>query len=205
MLNDAYKKWHRPNKSGTKAEGGTSQTHQGYYSLTNPNKYIGDPHLIIYRSSWEFSFLKWCDFSPSILRFSSEPIKIPYYDRVSKLDECKKLGLDPNNPRNWVIKNYNVDFWLEIKKSEELIEKWFIEIKPKNKLYKPIPPKSGSPLKEVKRFNMQAKEFLINEAKFAAASEFAKKHGAFFYIFTEYQLTRYGIIGGKFELPNKRL
>ncbi|MFM2010951.1 MAG: hypothetical protein RLZZ479_1342, partial [Bacteroidota bacterium] len=26
---------------------------QGYYVLNNPDKYIGDPTKIIYRSSWE--------------------------------------------------------------------------------------------------------------------------------------------------------
>ncbi len=203
MFNDAYKKWHRPNKSGTKSEGGTSSTHQGYYKPTNVTKYVGDPNLIIYRSGWEYSFCKWCDFSPSIIRWSSEPIKIPYYDRVSKLDECKRLGLDPNQPKNWVIKNYNIDFWAEVKMANENIEKWFIEIKPKNKLSKPIPPKQGAPLKEQKSFTIKAKEYLINEAKFAAVNEWAKKAGGKFYIFTEDQLIRYGIIGGRFDLPNK--
>ncbi|MDD5649186.1 MAG: hypothetical protein PHF86_02030 [Candidatus Nanoarchaeia archaeon] len=203
MPNEAYKLWHKPNRSGTKSEGGTSQTHQGYANIKNISKYIGNPNLIIYRSSWEFSFIKWCDASPSILKWSSEPIKIPYYDRVSKLDECKRLGLDPNQPKNWVIKNYNIDFWVEVKMSNSNIEKWFIEIKPKNKLSRPIPPKPGAPLKEQKSFTIKAKEYLINEAKFAAVNEWAKKAGGKFYIFTEDQLIRYGIIGGRFDLPNK--
>ena len=85
--NDAYKMWHKPNLTGTKGQGGTSWTSQGYYQVQNPKKYVGDPNLVIYRSSWEQAFCRWCDFSPSITRWSSEPIKIPYYDRVSKLEE----------------------------------------------------------------------------------------------------------------------
>lgn len=203
-INSSYKLWHKPNMSGTKAEGGKSVTHQGYYrNLKNPEKYIGDKSLIIYRSSWEFSFCKWCDASPSIIRWSSEPIKVPYYNRVDKLDECKKYGLDPNNPKNWVVKNYNVDFWCEIKKSDDSIEKWFIEIKPKDKLRKPVPPKQGCSLKEQKRFNNLAKEYLINEAKWAAMDEFAKKNNAKFFVFTEDIMTRLGILGGKFSYDNE--
>jgi hypothetical protein len=184
-FNSAYKSWHKPNLSGTKAQGGTSRTLQGYYKVQNPEKYIGDPSLVIYRSSWEAAFCKWCDYSPSILRWSSEPIKIPYYDRVSKLEECKRQGLNPNDPRNWVVKNYNTDFWCEIIKSENEIQKMFIEIKPSGKLKKPIPPGANASIKEIRRFNNDAKEYLINEAKFAALSAWAEKNNSKFYVFTE--------------------
>jgi hypothetical protein len=140
------------------------------------------------------AFCKWCDASPSVKRWSSEPIKIPYFDRVSNLDECKKYGLDPNNPKNWKVRNYFTDFWVEIDKGGEVTEKWFVEIKPKNKLIKPIPPAPSAKLKDIKRFNMQAKEYLINEAKFAALNEWAKKHDMKFYVFTEDTLSK--VIGG---------
>lgn len=203
-LNSSYKKWHAPNKSGTKAEGGTSRTHQGYYNIINKEKYIGEVSLCIYRSSWEFAFMKWCDSCASVIRWSSEPIKVPYADRVSKLDECKRFGLDPNNPKNWVTRNYNVDFWIEINKGGERPEKWFIEVKPQNKLKKPDPiPKTAS-LKEQRKFNTQAKEYLINEAKFAALDSWAKKNGAKFYVFTETVMTRLGILGGRFDYQNNK-
>ncbi len=198
-LNNSYKKWHRPNTTGTKAEGGTSFTHQGYYNVKNREKYVGDPNLVIYRSSYEFAFMKWCDATQSILQWSSEPMKVPYYDRISKLDECKKLGLDPNNPRNWVTKNYNVDFWVRIKKPDDVIEKWFIEIKPKCKLQKPVPPDKGATTKIIKRFNILAKEYIINEAKFAAISTWAERNNSKFYIFHEEVMMRLGILGGRFE------
>jgi len=193
--NNAYKLWHVPKKNIYDENGKLKrgQTLQGYYKVQHPEKYIGDPTLIIYRSSWELSFLRWCDFSPSIIRFSSEPTKIPYYDRVSKLEECKRQGLDPNNPKNWVIKNYNIDFWIEIRKDENTTERIIVEIKPSNKLKKPIPPGENASLKEQRRFNIDAKEFLINEAKFESANAFAKKHNMRFCVFTENSLS--GLIG----------
>ena len=197
MINDSYKKWHKPVSEEK------SKTKQGYYKPTNVEKYIGDPNLIIYRSSWEYSFCKWCDFTPSILKWSSEPVKIKYYDRISNLNEIKKAGLDPNNPVNWKIRNYNLDFWVKIKKADDLIEQWFIEIKPKNKLFKPKVPKPDAKLKDKKRFNYQAREYLINEAKFAAAKKWCMERGAKFYVFTEDELKRLGILSPNFKYNGK--
>ena len=182
--NSSYKKWHKPNTSDN------AKTRQGYYQVQNKEKYYGDPRLVVYRSSWEFAFCKWCDHSPSVKRWSSEPIKIPYYDRISKLEECKKYGLDPNNPRNWKVRNYNTDFWVEVDKGDK-IEKWFVEIKPKNKLLKPKPIPKDSPVKKIKTYNTALKEYLINEAKFAALNSWAAKHNTKFYIFTEDTLSKF--------------
>jgi len=202
---DKYKAWHKPNKNTFNENGNIKkgQTYQGYYHVQYPEKYIGSPSGIIFRSSWEYSFCKWCDMSESVTAWSSEPTSCSYYDKVSKLNECKKLGLDPNNPRNWVKKNYHVDFWVKIKKADDIYEKWFIEIKPKSKLFKPKPPQSNASLKEQKRFNTLAKEFLINEEKFKAMKEWSEKNGAKFYVFTEVELTKFGIIGGKFDYKNE--
>jgi len=197
-FNSSYKRWHKPNQLPN------AKTKQGYYRVKNRDKYIGDPNLVVYRSSWEFAFAKWCDASPSVLRWSSEPIKIPYYDRVSKLNECKKMGLDPNNPKNWVVKNYNTDFWVEVDKGNNVYERWFIEVKPKTKLRKPVPPLRGAPLKEQRKFNNQAKEYLINEAKFAALKSWADKHNSKFYIFTEDIMMKMGILGGRFDYDNEK-
>jgi len=194
MSNSSYKAWHKPNQTPT------AKTKQGYYKSKNPDKYIGDPELIIYRSSWEFGFCKYCDMSPSVLRWSSEPVSIPYYDRVSKLEECAKLGLDPNNPSNWEVKNYNTDFWFETDRGEGETEKIFVEIKPSYKLKKPHPPAHDAPLKEQRIFNAAAKEYLINEAKFAAMKEWAERNNCKFYVFTEQTLER---ILGRFWHENK--
>jgi hypothetical protein len=186
--NSSYKQWHKPQLN--------AKTKQGHYQVQNKEKYVGDPNLVVYRSSWEMAFAKWCDYSPSVRRWSSEPLKIPYYDRVSNLDECKKLGLDPNNPRNWKKRNYYTDFWVEIDRGD-ILEKWFVEIKPANKLKKPIPPSPNAPLKDIKRFNVQAKTYLIDEAKFASLKNWAEKNNMKFYVFTEHTLSK--VIGNFFK------
>ena len=190
MPNESYKKWHKPkqnqfNENGKLKKG---QTYQGYARITNLKKYIGDPNLIIYRSSWEMAFIKWADASPSVIRWSSEPIKVPYYDRVSKLAECQKYGLDPNNPANWLVKNYNTDYWIEVAQGDGTTKKMFIEIKPSEKLIRPKPPTQNAGIKEKRAFNIAAKEYLINEAKFAALNAWAEKTGVKFYVLTEHTL-----------------
>lgn len=185
-MNNSYKKWHKPDKN--------AKVEQGYYHVTNIDKYEGDVSLIIYRSSWEFALCKWCDVSPSVKRWSSEPVQIKYYDRVSNLNETVKLGLDPNNPANWKIRNYNVDFWIEIETAPNVLERWIIEVKPAYQLEKPRPPKQDAKTKDIKRYNNDLKTYLINEAKFAAANSYCDKIGAKFYIFTEHVLDKLGIL-----------
>ena len=45
--------------------------------MKNPDKYIGGK-TPLYRSSWEFAFMRFCDESPSIQKWASESIRIPY-------------------------------------------------------------------------------------------------------------------------------
>jgi len=206
-FNESYKRWNIPKKNVFDENGKLKrgQTLQGYlhekWALRHPEKYIGDTRLIIFRSGWELEFCKWCDSSPSIIRWSSEPIRIPYYDRVSKLEECKKQGLDPNNPKNWIIKYYNVDYWVEVNKGDEKTQKMFIEIKPSSKLKKPVPPSVNATLKEQRRFNNDAKDYLLNEAKWAAAAAWAEKNNAKFYVFTENTLQN---LLGRFSATNNK-
>ena len=194
-VNSSYKSWHRPNTSVT------AKTRQGYAVISNHDKYVGDPGQIIYRSSWEFAFIKYCDSSPSVLRWSSEPMSVRYFDKVSKLVECQKYGLDPNNPTNWIQKNYNIDFWILVDNGDGTHKKMFIEIKPSNKLIKPTPPPLDSPIAMHKKFNVLAKEYLINEEKFKAMKKYAEANGAEFHIFTEKTLQN--IIGRFSSSSNK--
>ena len=199
-LNSAYKKYHKPNMSGTKSEGGTAWAHSGYYNVTNKEKYIGSPNEVIYRSGWEMSFCQWCDASKSIIRWSAEPLSVKYYDKISGIAEAQKLGLNPNSPSAWTQRNYHIDFYVEVDKGDH-VEKWFIEIKPKNKLIKPIPPRPDAPLKDHKKFVREAKEYIINEEKWKAMNEYATKVGASFYVFTEDHLQR--LLGKFFMKPLK--
>jgi hypothetical protein len=49
----------------------------GFYQILNPDKYVGKkvPH---FRSSWEHTFMRFCDTNPAVLQWASEAIHIPY-------------------------------------------------------------------------------------------------------------------------------
>ena len=51
---------------------------QGLYKPNHPEKYIGDINKIVYRSSWEYRFNQFLDGNPSILKWGSECVAIPY-------------------------------------------------------------------------------------------------------------------------------
>jgi len=55
---------------------------QGKYQVKNPEKYMGK-RLPSYRSSWEFTFMSFCDNNPAVLNWVSEGVKIPYFNPVS--------------------------------------------------------------------------------------------------------------------------
>lgn len=55
---------------------------QGKFNLKNPEKYIG-LGTPTYRSSWEWAVMNMCDNNPSILRWASESVKIPYRDPLT--------------------------------------------------------------------------------------------------------------------------
>ena len=57
---------------------------QGYFVPKNPHKYAGDLDKIIYRSGWEYKFLRYCDENDKIVKYVSEPVGIPYYNPLSK-------------------------------------------------------------------------------------------------------------------------
>jgi len=145
---------------------GSDKFYQGYYKLKNPEKYIGDPNKIIYRSSWEFNFCKYCDTNKNIIKWSSEPIPIPY---ISPIDNKEH--------------QYYVDFYLKVLNRNNEIEEFFAEIKPSSQLKKPI--LLGHTRKNIKKFNEEAKTWLINNAKFKAANSYAKNKNAKFVLITE--------------------
>ena len=92
----------------------------GKYDPKNPDKYIGDIHNIIFRSSWEYRFCTYCDTNEAILKWSSEPVVIPYYNPLDKKDH-----------------NYNVDFYIKVLKEDNTEQEWLIEIKQEKQTQKP--------------------------------------------------------------------
>jgi hypothetical protein len=140
---------------------------QGYFKPAFPEKYVGDPTQIIFRSSWEFKFLKWCDHSPTVIKYSSEPVGIPYYSPLDKRGHT-----------------YYIDFYVVTKDNDGREQSWLIEIKP-DKYTKPPTAPDRMTDKQTANYVYAAKQFIVNQAKFEAAKEFASVRGLKFGIITE--------------------
>ena len=56
----------------------TIMAHSGIFRPSNIKKYRGDYRNIIYRSSWEKVFMRYCDKNSNILEWGSEETIIPY-------------------------------------------------------------------------------------------------------------------------------
>lgn len=80
---------------------------QGYFDSANPTKYKG-PRPIIYRSSYEYRFMLYCERERRIIEWSSEPFAIQYASPSGKAHK------------------YWIDF--VIKYDDDTI--WLIEVKP---------------------------------------------------------------------------
>jgi len=144
-----------------------SRFRQGYFTPANIEKYIGDPSKIIYRSSWEHRFCTYCDTTPEILSWSSEPVGIPY---LSPIDNRQHT--------------YFVDFYMKIQKPDEILE-YLVEIKPSKMLKIPVMKEGLSTIKRLKEYNQNAKDWVVNRSKFLAAEEFARINNKKFIIVTE--------------------
>jgi len=142
--------------------------YRGKFKIKNSQKYKGNPSNIIYRSLMELRFMKWCDSSEKILKWSSEEVVIPY---ISPID----------NKRH----RYFPDFLIQTAKG------WFlIEVKPQ---IESRPPKKklveNLNLKKKRRYMKSVRTWLVNEAKWIAAKKVCEVEGWTFEIFTEKQLT----------------
>ena len=60
------------------------KTYKGKYKIKNPDKYLGDPSNVIYRSGWELSVMNWADTNPSVVKWGSEECVIPYICETDK-------------------------------------------------------------------------------------------------------------------------
>lgn len=131
-----------------------------------PRKYKGQ-YPIIVRSSWEEAFMKWCDKNPQIVEWSSESIKIPYYDPIKMR---RRL--------------YYPDFMIKVKDLKDNIVSYIIEVKPHKET---IPPKRSG-RKSRKTMLTEHRMYKTNRAKWNAARDYATKLGYRFKIFTEREL-----------------
>ncbi len=140
--------------------------HKRRFIPQNPQKYSGDVSNIIMRSSWETRFANWCDRNPSVVRWSSEETIIPYV--------C---------PTDNKLHRYFIDFKIRVQLRDGSIRVYLIEIKPAKQT---IPPQY--PGRKTKKYLAESYGFLKNQAKWKAASEYAKDRGWEFKILTEKEL-----------------
>lgn len=138
---------------------------QGKFSPKNPDKYVGDPTKITFRSSWERRAMIFFDTNPSILKWASEEIAIPYISPVDNLPH-----------------RYFPDFLVKYKTRDGIEKKMMVEIKP---LAQCSPPKGT---KKTKRLITETTTYMINMSKWDAAKKYCAKNGYEFTILTEKEL-----------------
>lgn len=140
--------------------------HKRRYIPLFPEKYAGDPTCIIMRSSWETRFAGWCDKNPAVIKWISEETVIPY--------RC---------PTDNKIHRYFVDFQIQIRQKDGLLKTYLVEIKPEKQTQPPI-----YPGRRTQRYLTESFTFIKNQAKWKAATEYAKDRGWDFKIITENEL-----------------
>lgn len=141
---------------------------QGYYKVNNPEKYAGDPRVVIFRSSWERKFMILCDLSHQITRWGSEPVQIKY---ISPLDFKEHI--------------YNVDFFIEVVDNDNKKQKYIVEIKPSAQISK-VPVLEGRVTeKKLIRHAELTKMYHVNKAKQIAAMKWALDRGMKYVVLTE--------------------
>lgn len=140
--------------------------YKGKFRPLNPQKYLGDPTNIVYRSRWELKFMMWLDSHSSVVQWGSEELIIPY-----------------RSPIDNRIHRYFPDFIVKKKNTQGNLDTVVIEIKPKAQT---SPPKVIN--KPNKRYINEVMTWGINEAKWKAAGDYCKDRGWKFQILTEKEL-----------------
>jgi len=135
----------------------------GFYQIMNPDKYVGKkvPH---FRSSWEHTFMRFCDTNPSVLQWASEAVHIPYRNPFTN----KNTIYVPDFMIMYVNKNGE--------KFGELIE---------------IKPNKQTNLQEARSARDQAAA-VLNMYKWQAAQAWCSQNGLRFRVLTENDMFHQG-------------
>ena len=136
----------------------------GRFNMKNPDKYVGG-RTPLYRSSWEFAFMKFCDESPSISKWASESIKIPY-----------------RHPFTGQYTIYVPDFFIAYSDRKGKQRAELIEVKPENQSLRENVGKS--------RHNQA--QYIQNMAKWEAARAWCKQKGLYFRVISEKDIFHQG-------------
>lgn len=139
---------------------------KGLFKPNNPKKYLGNANNIIYRSSWEFKYMKELDNDPKVISWASEEFCIPY--------TCPVTGR---------FRRYFPDFYVEKQNKKGIVETFVIEIKPHAQT---LVPKRKD--KSYRKFVNEASTFAVNQAKWESAQRYCKKKGYNWVVLTEKEL-----------------
>ena len=140
--------------------------HKGKFKPRNPQKYLGDPTNIVYRSSWELKFMGWLDSHSGVMQWGSEELIIPY-----------------RSPIDGRVHRYFPDFIIKKKTQDGKIDTVVVEIKP---FAQTKPPTVKT--KATKRYITEVQTWGINSAKWEAAVNYCKDRSWKFEIITEHEL-----------------
>jgi hypothetical protein len=137
---------------------------KGYYQPKNVDKYTGDVDKIIYRSSWELTFMRFLDNNPNIRTWASEPFPIPY--------------IKPTTGR---VHRYFPDFFVDYLDKDGILKKELIEVKPAQQTRRT---RSRNPKTRL----YEDITYAINIAKWQAAKQFCDDNDITFRILTENEI-----------------
>jgi hypothetical protein len=140
--------------------------YNGRFTPSNPQKYVGDPNNIIYRSSWECKMMNWLDKNPDIISWASEELIIPY-----------------KSPKDGLWHRYFPDFLVKVRTKNGILKTMLLEVKPKKQTMTPEPKK-----RLTKQYINEVVTYGINQAKWKAATEYCLDRGWEFKLITEEHL-----------------
>lgn len=144
--------------------------YQGKYSPDNPEKYLGDPTNIVFRSRWELVVMKSFDSNPAVLKWGSEEVIIPYFWEVDSK-----------------MHRYFTDFVILVKTTSGN-KKYLVEVKPYAQTIEPVQKKG----KRKKTMLNETMTYSKNQAKWRAAKEWCKNNNYGFLILTEKDIFKDG-------------
>ena len=140
--------------------------YSGLFRPKNPQKYVGDPNNIVYRSSWECRVMDWLDRNRDIISWASEELIVPY---ISPIDNR--------------VHRYFPDFLVKVRNKEGQLKTLMIEVKPKKQTQPPIQQR-----RITKQYITEVTTWGVNQAKWKAAEEYCLDRGWQFKIMTEEHL-----------------
>ncbi len=155
---------------------------RGWYTVLNPEKFIiqtkesksvmnstriNEGKLEVeYKSSLELKSLKYCDYNKHIINYSLEPFPIKYHSPVDNK-----------------IHRYFVDLYIVFSTGD----KFLVEIKSFSETKEPKVPERKTQ-KAIMNYQKAIQTFVVNTAKWNAATKFCKEHSMRFIILTEKEL-----------------